>query len=318
MKLFYAAVIISWLLITLSAAGFAQGAVSVQEGEIRLSVVNKKGESVTVMRGQDLKLLLNGQEQEITSLRQQSDQPIALAVLIDTSNSQKPFINGVKEAAWRFIDDVIRPSVDTAAIVTINTRPELKLNLTSDKARLKEAIQSLTIASRDSRGGRPQSEAGGTAIYDAVAVTSDKLLARTPANVRRMIVAFSDGTDTSSQIKYTDAIRVACLSKVAVFFMLTRPPAQYSNGPGTAGKGEDRIMAPLAEATGGKSIAAETHSGLDAAFDLVKRYLKSSLVLRFNDIPGKGQEPLTVNIEIKSPELSKQKPELLYPKTYFR
>src|SRR2546423_15344729 len=100
MKFIYFAVITGCLLITLNEAGFAQRTISVQEVEIRLSVVNKKGEPITAIQGQDLKLLLNGQEQEITSLRQQSDQPIALAVLIDTSNSQKPFINGVKEAAW--------------------------------------------------------------------------------------------------------------------------------------------------------------------------------------------------------------------------
>lgn len=284
----------------------AQGNAAIREVKLQLSAINKKGEPITTLQRSDVRLLVNGKEQEITALLPQPDQALSLAVLIDTSNSMSPLIKAVKDAAVTLVNSVIRPGLDKAAVVTINTRPELKLNLTDDKAQLKAQIQALTVVR------------GSSAIYDAIAVTSDKVLSGSDAKAKRVILVLSDGQDTDSRIHYKDAVRVALQNKVAVFFMDLKTTGFFGVGPGQLATREDRFLTEIAEATGGRTLVVESFRDLDAKLEVVRRYWRSSWILRFRDAVDSGKEEPVLKIELQNPELRKQKVDLLYPRTYFR
>ncbi|MBD0326839.1 MAG: VWA domain-containing protein, partial [Pyrinomonadaceae bacterium] len=112
---------------------------------ILLTAIDKERRFVTSLRREDLRVTENGVAQEISMFQRETDLPLSLAILIDASESQKGVLADEKAAALAFLDAVIRPDKDQAAIVSFTGIPLLEQPLTNDLARMRRAIERVKI-----------------------------------------------------------------------------------------------------------------------------------------------------------------------------
>src|SRR5215467_12893403 len=146
------------------------------------TVTDKKGKFITDLTRDDLQVVENKRLQTIQEFTAESDLPLRIAILIDTSNSIRERFRFEQQAAVDFITSVIRPRQDKAMIVSFDSSAELVSDLIDDPEKLATAVRSL----------RP---GGGTALYDALYFACrDKLQQDQPRHkFRRAIVIVSDG-----------------------------------------------------------------------------------------------------------------------------
>ena len=142
--------------------------VDVERVNLLFAVTDKKGRFITDLAKEDLAVFEHKKEQQIMEFTAESDLPLRLAILIDTSNSVRDRFKFQQEAALEFIRNVLRPKQDKATIIGFDTATELIADLTSDIDKLEKGIKSL----------RP---GGGTSLFDAVFFASrDKLMQDAP------------------------------------------------------------------------------------------------------------------------------------------
>ena len=161
----------------------------------------------------DFKVLENGVPQEIRFFGAETNLPLRIGLLLDTSNSIRPRLKFEQDAATDFLDRVIRQDQDMAFVMTFDNEPEIVQDYTAD-------LSLLTVAVRNQRAG------GGTALDDAIfqaaAKLSDPPLPKGPdPQVRRVIVVISDGDDNLSDHALSDSIEAAIRSESAIYAVST-------------------------------------------------------------------------------------------------
>jgi VWFA-related protein len=196
------------------------------------TVADKKGRFVTDLGKDDFEILESKKPQQILEFTAESDLPLRLAILIDTSNSIRDRFRFQQEAAVEFINSVMRPKTDKAVLVSFDMTAELVTDLTNDTEKLAKAV-------RDLRPG------GGTAMYDAVYYACrDKLMQDQPRDkFRRAMVIISDGDDNVSRYTREQALEMAQKADVVVYTISTNYSAQQTDG--------DKVMKYFAMETGG-------------------------------------------------------------------
>ena len=162
------------------------------------TVTDKKGRFITDLTKEDFEISENKKPQTIMQFTAESDLPLRLAILIDTSNSIRDRFHFQQEAAEEFIRVALRPEADKAMVVSFDSSPELVSDLTGDTRELEKAIEDL----------RP---GGGTSLYDAVFFACrDKLMQDQPRHkFRRAMVILSDGDDNQSRYTRDQALEMA-------------------------------------------------------------------------------------------------------------
>src|SRR4029077_21133425 len=180
----------------------------------------------------DLKVLENGTAQNIRFFGRETDLPLRIGLLLDTSNSIRPRLQFEQEAAIDFLYKVIRRNRDMAFLMTFDNEPEVIQDYTEDLSRLNDAI-------------RKQRAGGGTALGDAIYRASE-MLSNPPLpsgpdpEVRRVIVVISDGNDNLSDHALSDAIEAAIRAEAAIYAIST---SKYNLDTG------DKILQELAVET---------------------------------------------------------------------
>ena len=172
--------------------------VDVSRVQLLFTVSDKKGRFVSNLAKDDFEVFEAKKPQPIMEFTAETDLPLRLAILIDTSNSIRDRFKFQQEAATDFVNTVIRAHEDKAVIVSFDTAAELVADLTDDTEKLAKAI----------RGLRP---GGGTALYDAVFFACrDKLAQDQPKfKFRRAMVILSDGDDNQSRYSRDQALEMA-------------------------------------------------------------------------------------------------------------
>ena len=164
---------------------------------VPVSVTDQQGQAVQGLTVADFRLSEEGKQQEITSLGNPEQVPLAIALLFDISSSvsTKGFFASQQNAAAAFLRQVMKPA-DQAAIFTITGTPNVIQPLSSAEA---SAAKILTIP--------PATASVPTAFYDTVIAAAKYLTEKAPSNYRRVIVVMSDGDDT-----FSDQIRDAAIA----------------------------------------------------------------------------------------------------------
>src|SRR5579862_9479529 len=206
--------------------------VDVTRVNMLFTVTDKKGHFVTNLTKDDFEVIESKKQQVIQEFTAESDLPLRLAILIDTSNSIRDRFRFQQEAATRFIDGVVRPHQDKAAVVSFDTAAELVADLTDDTEKLDKAV-------RDLRPG------GGTALFDAIFFACrDKLMQDQPRHkFRRAMVILSDGEDNQSRYTRDQALEMAHKADVVIYSISTNRLGIQSEG--------DKVLKYFAEQTGG-------------------------------------------------------------------
>jgi len=250
------------------------------------TVTDNKHNFVTDLDRQDFKVLENGAPQEIQFFGRQTDLPLRIAVLLDTSNSIRPRLEFEKDAAIDFLTSVIRRNKDLAFLMTFDNEPQVIQDYTDN-------LSLLTTAIREQRAG------GGTALNDAICIASEKL-SHLPqpkgvvADVRRVIVVISDGEDNLSDRALSDAVDASIRSEAAVFAISTDTDWLAIDNPGKPqkylkGRG-DKVLLQFADQTGGRAFFPYSTNDLAASFTDIGTELRSQYYIAYSPtVAANGQ-----------------------------
>ncbi|HEX8130433.1 MAG TPA: VWA domain-containing protein [Pyrinomonadaceae bacterium] len=289
------------------------------------NVVDKNRRFITTLRQEDVRIFENNEPQTISIFERETNQPLSLAILIDTSSSQARTLSDEQEAAHAFIDSVIRPGRDKAAVVSFTGDATIEQDLTGDRASLHAAINRLEIpepATKDEIFLYDQTEKeiartgvdnnhpglrGSTAIWDAVWATATDMLSQTPERTRRAIILLSDGADTTSRLKKEAAIEAVVAANAVV----------YAIGIGDDDFDEDALK-KISERTGGRAFIPEDEIDLNAAFGQIQQELRTQYLISYSPTnQARDNTFRQIRIELVNPELRKQKLKLTYRNGYF-
>jgi Ca-activated chloride channel homolog len=237
--------------------------------QLLFTVSDKKGRFVTDLGKEDFEIFEAKKPQSITEFTAETDLPLRLAILIDTSNSIRDRFKFQQEAATDFVNTVIRVHEDKAVIVSFDTAAELVADLTDDTEKLGKAI----------RGLRP---GGGTALYDAVFFACrDKLLQDTPKHkFRRAMVILSDGEDNQSRYTRDQALEMAHKADTVIYGISTNRSGIESDG--------DKLLRYYAEQTGGQAFFPFKAQDLTQDFENIANELRHQYNVLYRPEPLKA------------------------------
>jgi Ca-activated chloride channel family protein len=219
------------------------------------TVSDKKGRFITDLTKDDFDVFESKKTQSIIEFSAESDLPLRLAILIDTSNSIRERFRFQQEAAIAFIDGTVRPRQDKALVVSFDTAAELVTDLTDDVPVLEKAIQGL----------RP---GGGTSMYDAIFFACrDKLMQDQPLyKFRRAMVVLSDGEDNQSRYTRDQALEMAQKADVTVYTISTNITRIETEG--------DKVLRYFAAETGGQVFFPFKATDLNQSFENIANELR--------------------------------------------
>jgi VWFA-related protein len=236
--------------------------------QLLFTVSDKKGRFVSDLSKEDFEVLEAKKPQPIMEFTAETDLPLRLAILIDTSNSIRDRFKFQQEAATDFVNTVIRAHEDKAVIVSFDTAAELVADLTDDTEKLAKAI----------RGLRP---GGGTALYDAVFFACrDKLMQDQPKfKFRRAMVILSDGEDNQSRYTREQALEMAHKADTVIYSISTNRSGIDSDG--------DKILRYFAEQTGGQAFFPFKAQDLSQDFENIANELRHQYNVLYRPEPLK-------------------------------
>lgn len=275
------------------------------------------------LKPEDVRILENGQAQEISAFSRQVDLPLSLAILIDTSISQQRTLPEEKSAAISFVESVVRPAKDEVSIVSFTGESTLEQGMTNNITRLRRAIDRVQFVPPSGYigggvvapgtppiSGDNQSIVGSTAIWDAIWVTSAEVLGPAPEKTRRAIILLTDGENTSGRKKLEEAVDAA-LKAEAVIYTIGVGDDFY----GGVNKG---ILNKLSERTGGRAYFPRDERELREAFKQIQEEMRSQYLLAYEPSnPEKDGTYRRIEIQLVNPDLAKQKVRLTHRQGYF-
>ncbi len=232
------------------------------------TVSDKKGRFVTDLRADDFQIVESKKEQKILEFTAESDLPLRLGILVDSSNSIRDRFRFQQEAAIEFVNQVIRPRQDKAVIVAYDTAAELVADLSGDTEVLAKAI----------RGLRP---GGGTALFDAIFYACrDKLMQDQPRHkFRRAMIVLGDGDDNSSRYTRDQALEMAQKADVVVYAISTNNTKIDRDG--------DKVLKYFAEETGGVAFFPFKVQDLSQSFENISNELRHQYNVLYRPDPLK-------------------------------
>lgn len=286
---------------------------------VLLTAVDGNRRFVTSLTESDVRVLEDGVPQQLLSFERETDAPLSLALLVDASASQERVMEDERAAARAFVASVLRPSKDTAAVLSFTGLLRLEQPLTSDAALLNAAVERLrvehTIESpvcRDDDAPEEEKIRCYTAVWDAVALSVREVLTRTPERTRRAVILLSDGDDTKSRLRLYHAVEEAVRGNAVVYSIGIRD----KDFP--IGRMRRDYLQRLSEETGGRAFFPKNRADLDAAFAQIEQELRSQYLLSYTPSNrARDNSFRKIEIQIANPALRKQKLRLLYRQGYY-
>ena len=287
------------------------------------TATDKQRRFITTLRAEDVRVLEDGVPQQVFTFQRETDRPLALAFLIDVSRSQEYTLPDEKAAARSFIENVFQSSRDLVSIIPFTGMAYLEQEMTRDVLSVYRVLQRVEVALPAYLGsGRPLTgiptgpglmappEEGTTAIWDAVALTSNNVLAKTPGLRRRAIILLTDGHDTTSRLARADAVN-GTLSAEAVIYVIGIGNSKY--------EGVDKgALRDLAQRTGGRAFFPDKKFDLAAAFAEIEQELRTQYLIAYSSSNKRRDGSYRrITIEITNPDLRKEKLELRHRPGYF-
>jgi Ca-activated chloride channel homolog len=269
---------------------YARITIDVTRVSLLFTVTDKKRRFVTDLRKEDFEVVEGKKRQDIQEFAAESDLPLRLGILVDTSNSIRDRFRFEQEAATDFIKSVVHPRVDKAMLVSFDTQAELRSDLVDDPTKVADAINEL----------RP---GGGTALYDAIYFACrDKLAQDQPMHkFRRAIILLSDGEDNQSRYTRDQAIEMAQKADTIIYAISTNISRSDTAG--------DRVLKYFTEETGGRSFFPFKVEDLETSFVEIANELRHQYNISYRpeplvtdglfhpiDLKVKGRKDLIVNV----------------------
>ncbi len=256
---------------------------------VLFTVTDRRGKLVTDLSQKELKLLEDNRVQSITNFSRETDLPLTIALLIDTSTSIRDRFKFEQEAAIDFLYRTIRPRKDKGLLITFDSAIELVQDYSDNPEVLAKAIRQV----------RP---GGGTKMLDAIYLAcQEKLKSETG---RKLIILISDGDDNLSLETVNSTLEMAQRSDVAIFTISTNSSGFF----GLTAPKADKLLKRLADETGGRAFFPFKAEDLSQSFQDIAAELRSqySLAYRSSNVNRDGTfraikiEPERKNVKVKS------------------
>ncbi len=248
---------------------------------IQFTVTDKRGRFVTDLAQKDFTVREGKVPQKILEFSAESNLPLRLAILVDSSNSIRDRLRFIQESAIEFINSVMRPEQDKATVISFDTAPELQADLTGDMEKLTSVIRQL-------RAG------GGTSLYDAIFYASrDKLMQDQPRHkFRRAMVVLSDGEDNQSRYSRDQALELAQKADVVIYTISTNMTRTETPG--------DKVLKYYAAETGGMAFFPFKAEDLSQSFENIANELRHQYNILYRPEPMKTDGSYQrVDIEVR-------------------
>lgn len=223
------------------------------------TVRDKQERIVRNLTKDDFVLEEDGRPQVIRYFAQQSDLPLTLGLLVDTSGSERRMLGTEKDASRTFLEQVLRPDKDKAFLIHFDHEVELLQDLTSSRERLEKALDLIDKPAwgqggngqsggngngsggsgggygRQRRGGYGVGRGGGTAFYDAIYLASDDLMQKQTG--RKALIMLTDGEDNGSKVSQSEAIGSAQRADTLAYSVRIAEDEERPGGFGGPGMG---------------------------------------------------------------------------------
>ncbi len=279
------------------------------------TVRDKHGNIVRNLTKDDFTLDQDGKSQTITYFAKESDLPLTLGLLVDTSMSQWRVLNQELSASHSFLDHVLREDKDKAFVIHFDREVELDQELTSSRQKLEKAIDLIhtpefsqsgsggsSSGGAGTGGGRgSHSHGGGTLLYDAVFLASDELMKKQQG--RKALIILTDGVDHGSKENLEQAIETAQRADTLVYCILFADKEGYGNrggygGPhmgGMGGRGGGypprrteeshpdgkKVLEEMSKASGGRFFEVTKKETIDKIYAAIDEELRSQYSLGY-------------------------------------
>jgi VWFA-related protein len=257
--------------------------------DVLFTVLNRRNKLVPDLGQDDFKIWDDKSPQAIRYFSRQTDLPLRIGLLMDTSNSIRDRLKFEQDAATSFLFSVLRHNKDQAFVMTFDDEPSVLQTFTDDAGRLRDEIVK-------TRAG------GGTAVYDAIYTACQKELSHPPRPpgdqpdvVRRVMILISDGDDNLSNHTRSEAIEMAQRYSVVIYTISTSTqwiqlsqtnPDKAANRKTHLTEG-DKILQDLAEETGGRAFFPYHVDDLDQSFQDIGDELRNQYSIAY--IPNNYQ-----------------------------
>jgi len=294
-------------------------AVDVKTVSILATVRDKHGKIVPDLDKDAFQLEEDGKPQPIDYFARESDLPLRLALLVDTSLSQRRVLDQERSASQTFLSTMLRPEKDIAAIINFDFDITLLQDFTASLPKLQAALQKLEPPQLDSLwgmgthqrgagggGGYGHGHGGGTHLYDAIYLASDELMSKQQG--RKALIVLSDGVDHGSKETLAEAIETAQRADTVVYSILFADPEGYTHGFGMGGPYGGRggyggghgghpqqerpdgkkILAQISNATGGRLFEVSKKETVDRIYADIAEELRNQYRLGYT--PAKNLE----------------------------
>jgi len=200
------------------------------------SVLDKKGKAIPDLSQSEISVTEDDATQKVTNFTREGGGPVALAVLIDTSNSIRAQFKVEQEAAIDFFHTTVRRRQDKAMLMSFDSTVDILQPFTDDADLLTKAVRRLKTG-------------GGTKMFDAIRVACEEHLKK-QLGMRRVLVVIGDGDDNMSFELLSSAIETAQRAEVAIYAISTNTSGFF----GMSAPKNDKVLRRLAEETGGRAF----------------------------------------------------------------
>jgi VWFA-related protein len=251
--------------------------------DVLFTVLNRRNKLVPDLQREDFQIFDEKSPQEIRYFSKQTDLPLRIGMLIDTSNSIRDRIKFEQDASINFLFSVLRRGRDEAFVMTFDDEPQIVQAFTGDAGLLRDQIM-------QTRAG------GGTAIYDAIYDACQNQLSHPPRPpgdqpdiVRRVMILISDGDDNLSTHTRSEAIEMAQRTSVVIYTISTSTqwiqlsqtdPDKLANRKTHLTEG-DKILQELADETGGRAFFPYHVDDLDQSFQDIGDELRNQYSIAY-------------------------------------
>jgi VWFA-related protein len=235
----------------------------VDEVNVLFIATDKHGKFVRNLNQTDFSFLDNHLPPEsIISFHSDTDLPIEMGLLVDTSGSVRERFAFEQDAATGFLDHVIRQHFDQAFVEGFSSHAQITQDFTDNPVLLSVGI-------------RHMRDGGGTAMFDAIYHACKEKFKDSPDHaVRRALIIVSDGEDNQSEVSEAQAIEAAQRAQVTIYTISTDDSGLVLRG--------DQVMQQIADATGGRAFLPYKIKDITRSFSAIEDELRSQYVVSYH------------------------------------
>jgi VWFA-related protein len=285
--------ILSGIVAVPAAAQEATFSSGIQVVNVLATVRDKSAHFVRNLTKDDFSILEEGRPQTIRYFSAETDLPLTIGLLVDTSLSQDKVLNAERGASFRFIDSVLRENEDHVFVMQFDMNVKTAQHLTNSRADLQESLRLVNTPTREELRSQ---YGGGTLLYDALSDACRDVMSKQQG--RKALIVLSDGGDDGSNATLSAAVRQAQRTNTLIYTIL------FTSGRFGKSIGK-RTMLRLAQQTGGSYFVVTKKLTIDQVFAQIQEDLRSQYSIGFvSDKPAQVSEFRKLQLSAGRPEFT--------------